>query len=80
MDLGISSRVAPLLEQVRDYLDREVMPLEPAYFDEVRTGSPWEITPGQAEILETLKDGARERGLWNFFLTGDKGSVFSSVE
>ena len=82
MDLGISPRVAPLLEQVRDYISTEVMPVEPEFFEEVRKGSPWEYTERQTEILETLKAGARERGLWNFFLTGDgeHGSGLTTVD
>lgn len=80
MDLGISPRVAPLLEQVRAYITDEVMPLEKEFFQELRIGSPWEFTERQTEILETLKAGARDRGLWNFFLTGDKGSGLNTVE
>lgn len=80
MDLGISSRVASLLEQVRTYITDEVMPVEPEFFKEVRTGSPWEFTDRQTEILEALKAGAKERGLWNFFLTGEHGSGLNTVE
>lgn len=80
MDLGISDRVAPLLEQVRAYITDHVMPVEPEFFEEVRKGSPWEYTDRQTEILETLKAGARERGLWNFFLTGPEGSGLSTVD
>ena len=80
MDLGISPRVAPLLEQVRAYITDSVMPVEPEFFEEVRKGSPWEYTERQTQILETLKAGARERGLWNFFLTGPEGSGLSTVD
>ncbi len=80
MDLGISDRVAPLLEQVRAYINEHVLPVEDEFFEEVRKGSPWEYTERQTEILETLKAGARERGLWNFFLTGPTGSGLSTVD
>ncbi len=80
MDLGISPRVAPLLEEVRSYITEQVMPIEPAFFEEVRKGSPWEYTQRQTEILENLKRGARERGLWNFFLTGPEASGLSTVD
>ena len=80
MDLGISPRVAPLLEQVRAYITNEVMPVEHEFFEQIRVGSPWEFTQRQTDILETLKAGAREQGLWNFFLTGDKGSGLNTVE
>lgn len=80
MDLGVSARVAPILEQVRSYIDDHVLPLEAEYEQEVHTGSQWEFTERQTEILETLKAGARERGLWNFFLTGEHGSGLNTVE
>lgn len=80
MDLGVSARVAPILEQVRSYIDDHVLPLEVEYEQEVHTGSQWEFTERQTEILETLKAGARERGLWNFFLTGEHGSGLNTVE
>ena len=82
MDLGISPRVAPTLEAVSQYLEEHVMPLEPEFFAEVRKGNPWEPTARQNEILEAMKAGARERGLWNFFLTGDAehGSGLNTVE
>ncbi|MEL0191568.1 MAG: acyl-CoA dehydrogenase family protein [Halieaceae bacterium] len=82
MDLGISDRVAPLLEQVRNYITEHVIPVEHEFFDEIRKGSPWEFTDRQTEILEQIKAGARERGLWNFFLTGDgaHGSGLNTVE
>lgn len=82
MDLGISDRVAPLLEQVRNYITEHVIPVEHEFFDEIRKGSPWEFTDRQTEILEQIKAGARERGLWNFFLTGDgaHGSSLNTVE
>jgi len=82
MDLGISDRVAPLLEQVRNYITEHVIPVEHEFFDEIRKGSPWEFTDRQTEILGQIKAGARERGLWNFFLTGDgaHGSGLNTVE
>ena len=80
MDLGISARLEPLLEQVRAYISDDVMPLEAEFFQELRTGSPWEFSERQTDILQQLKAGAQERGLWNFFLTGDKGSGLNTVE
>ncbi len=81
MDLGISSRVAPLLEQVRRFVSEEVAPLEQEYLQEVATGDRWQFTARQSEIMEGLKAKAREQGLWNFFLTdGEHGSGLTTVE
>lgn len=81
MDLGISEKVAPLLARVREFIAEEVMPMEEAYAAEIDTGSRWEFTQRQTEIIETLKAKARSEGLWNFFLTdGEHGSGLTTVE
>ncbi len=40
MDLGISPRVAPLLEQVRAYITNEVMPVEHEFLSRLGLGVP----------------------------------------
>ena len=80
MDLGISARVAPLLEQVRLFIAEEVLPLEAEYIKEIDTGDRWQFTLRQTEIMDGLKSKAREAGLWNFFLTGPHGSGLNTVE
>jgi acyl-CoA dehydrogenase len=81
MDIGISSKVAPLLEEVRHFVAEEVVPLEHEYLQEVATGDRWQFTARQSEIMEGLKARARDKGLWNFFLTdGEHGSGLTTVE
>ena len=81
MDIGISSKVAPLLEEVRRFVAEEVVPLEHEYLQEVATGDRWQFTARQSEIMEGLKARARDKGLWNFFLTdGEHGSGLTTVE
>ena len=80
MDLGVSEKVAPVLESVRNFLNEEVIPLEGEYKAEIEVGSPWEFTARQTEILESLKTKARAQGLWNFFLTDKKGAGLNTVE
>ena len=80
MDLGVSEKVAPVLESVRNFLNEEVIPLEAEYKAEIEVGSPWEFTARQTEILESLKTKARAQGLWNFFLTDKKGTGLNTVE
>ncbi len=81
MDLGVSERVAPILEQVKDFIDNRIIPLEQVYHDEINTGDRWQFTERQTEIIETLKAEAREKGLWNFFLTeGERGFGLNTVE
>ncbi len=73
MDLGITDRLRPILDEVKRFIDQEVLPLEHEYEQEIDRGDRWAFTARQTEILEGLKAKARERGLWNFFLTGHEG-------
>ena len=73
MDLGISARVEPILEEVKDFIDTEILPLEMEYHREVGKGSRWTFTDRQTEIIEGLKSKAKARNLWNFFLTHWEG-------
>lgn len=81
MNLGITDRVRPLLEAVRTMVLDEIMPLSEEFEVEVAKGDRWTYTARQTEILESLKEKARERGLWNFWLTAsDRGYGLSTVE
>ncbi|WP_438271181.1 acyl-CoA dehydrogenase family protein [Shimia thalassica] len=81
MNLGMRPEMVKLLEKVKDLIRNEVMPLEDEYHKEVGTGDRWTYTARQAEILEGLKAKAKERGLWNFWLTdSDKGFGLTTVE
>ncbi len=84
MDLGITDRVRPLIEAVRAMVTDEIEPLDADYQAEIGkhpTGDRFQHTDRQLEILDELKARARERGLWNFWLTGsEKGYGLSTVE
>ena len=80
MDLGISEKVAPLLERVRSFINEQVMPVEHEFVAEIEVDDPFVLTDRQTEILKSLKTQAREAGLWNFFLTGEEGSGLNTVE
>ena len=81
MDLGVSDNVKPLLEEVRTFIEQEILPLEREYLDEIDVGDRWQYTDRQTEIREGLKAKAKAKGLWNFFLTdGDSGSGLNTVE
>jgi len=82
MDLGMTPKVKPLVEKVRAMVRDEIMPLEEEYEAEIgKAGNRFAYTKRQTEILEGLKATARERGLWNFWLTAsDKGYGLTTVE
>ena len=73
MDLGISEKLKPILEEVTQFIDIEILPLEQEYHAEVETGDRWAYTERQTEIIESLKAKAKAKNLWNFFLTHYEG-------
>lgn len=82
MDLGISERLEPVLVAVTTFIAQEITPLEEEYLQQVEEGDRWQLTPRMVEIMQGLKAKAKEKGLWNFFFTGDgeHGSGLSTVE
>ena len=80
----MSAKVRPLVDAVRAMVRDEIAPLDAAFHAEVGrhpSGNRFALTDRQVEILETLKEKAKSRGLWNFWLTGsDKGHGLSTVE
>ena len=84
MDLGMTERVRPLVEAVRRMVTDEIAPLDAEFQAEVGrhpSGDRFQHTDRQLEILDGLKALARERGLWNFWLTdSEKGYGLSTVE
>jgi acyl-CoA dehydrogenase len=82
MNLGMTERLKPIHERVSRMVREEIIPLDEEFLAEVgKNGDRWTYSERQTEILEGLKVKARERGLWNFWLTGsDRGYGLSTVE
>ena len=82
MNLGMSERLKPIHAQVAAMVRDEIAPLDDEFLAETgRSGDRWVHTPRQTEIIEGLKAKARERGLWNFWLTGsERGYGLTTVE
>ena len=81
MDLGVSDRLAPILDEVRAFIRERVLPVDEEFLEEVGKGDRWTLTARQSEILEGLKAEARAAGLWNFWLTDSgRGPGLTTVE
>lgn len=82
MDLGLSKKGQELRDRIRTFIDDTVMPVEEEYLTEVgKTGNRFEFTDRMTEILESLKQAARDEGLWNFWLTdSEAGFGLTTVE
>ena len=75
------THLKPLLDKVRAYISEAILPLEAEYLSAGDQQNRWQQTPRQQEILDQLKQGAREQGLWNFFLTeSEHSSGLSTVD
>jgi acyl-CoA dehydrogenase len=69
MDFEFSPKVQDLRERLLSFMDAHVYPNEALFAQQVEAGDRWE----PAEILDELKDKAREAGLWNLFLPKEYG-------
>lgn len=65
MDFNPSPKGAEILQKVKDFMKNEVLPVEDAYFSELRSlDNSWVVLP----VIEELKSKAKSQGLWNLFL------------
>ena len=64
MNFEFTPKVQELRERLLAFMDGHIYPNEAAYLEQLNAGDRWE----PAEILDGLKDRAREAGLWNLFL------------
>ena len=81
MNLGISERVRPLLDDVQAFITERVEPVDDEFLAEIARGDRWQLTRRQTQILDDLKSAAKARGLWNFWLTNsERGHGLSTVD
>ena len=81
-DLRMSEGVRPLYDAVKKFIAEEVEPITAEYF---RLGEGradrWSYGEGQLELLESVKNKAKEQGLWNFFLPdAETGEGLSNLD
>ncbi len=75
MDLGLSEEMVEIKGKILNFVENKVEPVEGEYHEQVGVGDRWSHTPRQDEILNGLKDTARDMGLWNFFLPESQGGA-----
>ena len=82
MELGLSANLRKIRDEVRDFIDDEIRPLEEEYFSQVGSkGNRFEFSGTMLSILDRLKKKARDKNLWNFWLTNSEtGYGLSTVE
>ncbi|MDV6011933.1 acyl-CoA dehydrogenase family protein [Haloechinothrix sp. LS1_15] len=77
MDFAFDERTEELRARLTAFMDECVYPAEPEFARQLtRREHPWATVPVVAE----LKQQARARGLWNFFLPGDDGAGLTNLQ
>ncbi len=77
MDFDYSDRTREYMERLSTFMHEHVFPAEAIYEEEVSKGDRWQPT----EVMERLKDKAKESGLWNLFLPDpEHGAGLSNLE
>ncbi|MEK7292503.1 MAG: acyl-CoA dehydrogenase family protein [Actinomycetota bacterium] len=82
MNLAMSPRAVPLYEAVKLFIANEVEPITAEFY---RLGEGrkehWGYGEGQLELLNSVKDKAKAKGLWNFFLpNAETGEGLSNLD
>jgi acyl-CoA dehydrogenase len=78
MDFGYSPRSLRLQAELTDFMNAYVIPAERVYEEQIRAATNPHQQPA---VMEDLKKVARDRGLWNLFMThGDWGAGLSNTE
>ncbi|MCP3937658.1 MAG: acyl-CoA dehydrogenase [Actinomycetia bacterium] len=81
-DLRMSEEVVPLYEAVKEFIAEVVIPGS-SEFHRLGENRPdhWAYSDEQLEFLEGMKNEARSRGLWNFFLPdAETGEGLSNLD
>ena len=60
MDLDIPERLIPVRDKIDNFVRSKVDPLTEEYYEQIDVGDRWDLTARQLEILDGLKDEARE--------------------
>jgi acyl-CoA dehydrogenase len=78
MDFAYSDKVKSLLKQLGDFMDRFIYPNQQTYHEQITaSGNPHH----HAEIVDELKEKAKNEGLWNLFLPDTEyGAGLSNLE
>ncbi|MEX0941971.1 MAG: acyl-CoA dehydrogenase family protein [Pseudomonadales bacterium] len=76
MDLAIPERLIPVRDKIDKFVREKVDPMTDEYFEQIGVGGDrWTLNDRQLEIMNGLKQEAREAGLWNFFLPESQGGA-----
>ena len=76
MDFAYDARTQELIADLQAFMDEHVYPAEAVFEEQLDRAEPWTPPP----VVEELKAEARKRGLWNFFLPGERGAGLTNLQ
>ncbi|WP_405765954.1 acyl-CoA dehydrogenase family protein [Actinacidiphila glaucinigra] len=79
MDFAYDARTEELRGRLLAFMDEHVYPAE-AVFHRQREAAEGEAVWSAPPVVEDLKAKARERGLWNLFLPGERGAGLTNLQ
>ena len=75
MDLDLPERLVPVRDKIDQFVKTKIDPLTDEFHEAVNEEDKWTLSERQSEILDSLKQEARDAGLWNFFLPESQGGA-----
>ncbi len=76
MDLDLPERLVPVKDKIDKFVKEKIDPVTEEFLEQTGAeGDRWTLTSRQFEIMDGLKDQAKEAGLWNFFLPDALGGA-----
>ncbi|MGO4599941.1 acyl-CoA dehydrogenase family protein [Terrabacter sp. 2RAF25] len=79
MDFGFDARTEELRQELLGFMDERIVPSLPVFDEQVADLDDrwaWSTAP----VLQTLRAEARDLGLWNVFLPGDRGPGLTNLQ
>jgi acyl-CoA dehydrogenase len=81
-NLAMSEKAQPLMDAVQKHIKENVEPITEEFFGlNDKKDDIWSWHPRQLELLDNIKQKARDAGLWNFFLPdADSGEGLTNLD
>jgi acyl-CoA dehydrogenase len=79
MDFSTDPRTDQVVAELDDFMRERIVPAEPTFHEQLAASDDpwaWDTVP----VLQELRKEARERGLWNAFLPGERGAGLTNLQ
>jgi acyl-CoA dehydrogenase len=80
VDFAYDGRTQELATRLQAFLDEQVYPAEPVLAEQVAAARGTDRQWSRPLVVEELKSAARQRGLWNLFLPGERGAGLTTTQ